>query len=934
MREQSRSPRRLRSVSVPAGLQEWARHNIRRLSPILAASLLAAFSRAAAAQPVIHVGGANGPQGGTATFSVTLSTGGAQVAGTENDISFDEKTPVRISTTGYCAIATTTQCSADTNCPILPAPFSNEACIGSPKHCEITTWRSCITSADCPQVHEPCIPASGPACSVNTALPKACSNDATRTCTQDSECAPGSCIPKSGFFTFLPNGCTPSVLGNCTGIRALIFAVGNLGAIPDGSTLYNCTAKIASDAALGDHALTISNERAGDPSQAPFNEACVSGHCATTTSQTCQTPADCPSIVTGTDGVINVVPLATPTRTSTGTWTPTPTVTLTRTMTRTPTSTATFTPPPSFTPTRTPTLTFTATPTFTVTPTRTPTPTSTRPPPTRTPTSTRTITPTPTITPTRTPTRTFTPTPTFAPNVRQLTFNTSWYGEPRNPQITDDGFLVVYDDGTNVEAVTTDGRNLPALTNVGHGSCTNPRPSGGGDQVAMICTVDITGGGDTDGNGEIVLLDRLNPTPITSSPAAYSNEDPAISSDGQTIVFTSNANYIGGNAAANNEIFLWHNGTLRLLTTGPDDHEYPAISGDGQRVLFKHYVPGGSDNDNSDNDNTGSVANPLELYEISTDETTQVVSVSSSDGQLSRDGQWVLFESAADLVGSNPNGARQLFAQRIGGAARQLTQVTDRQTYISGFASNGDASRAAVVLSQYYTQGEGLLVTNTGTRPLPGVPSDATNMSFDLVGRRLAFISSQDVVGQNPQRVPQLFVAVVALDSDTPTPTRTPTRTPPPTWTPAPPKLAGSLAATDTTIYLNDARTLPAAGTVRIDHELITYTGMSGNALYAVTRGACGTVPAAHAAGAPVTFVGPGCPCTGDCDDNRSVTVDEILTMVNIALGNTDTSSCWAGDANGDSQITVDEILTAVNNALNACAVLATPTPSPTSGPS
>jgi hypothetical protein len=61
-------------------------------------------------------------------------------------------------------------------------------------------------------------------------------------------------------------------------------------------------------------------------------------------------------------------------------------------------------------------------------------------------------------------------------------------------------------------------------------------------------------------------------------------------------------------------------------------------------------------------------------------------------------------------------------------------------------------------------------------------------------------------------------------------------------------------------------------------------------------------------------------PCVGDCNDDGTVTVDEILTMVNIALGNTPVTACEAGDANGDGQITVDEILAAVNNALNGCA--------------
>jgi hypothetical protein len=59
--------------------------------------------------------------------------------------------------------------------------------------------------------------------------------------------------------------------------------------------------------------------------------------------------------------------------------------------------------------------------------------------------------------------------------------------------------------------------------------------------------------------------------------------------------------------------------------------------------------------------------------------------------------------------------------------------------------------------------------------------------------------------------------------------------------------------------------------------------------------------------------------CVGDCNTDLQVTVDELLTMVNIALGNADVSACSAGDANHDGQITIDEILTAVNNALNGC---------------
>jgi hypothetical protein len=59
--------------------------------------------------------------------------------------------------------------------------------------------------------------------------------------------------------------------------------------------------------------------------------------------------------------------------------------------------------------------------------------------------------------------------------------------------------------------------------------------------------------------------------------------------------------------------------------------------------------------------------------------------------------------------------------------------------------------------------------------------------------------------------------------------------------------------------------------------------------------------------------------CVGDCGGDGSVTINELITMVNIALGSPDVSTCMSGDTNGDGQITIDEILSAVNNALNGC---------------
>ncbi len=65
--------------------------------------------------------------------------------------------------------------------------------------------------------------------------------------------------------------------------------------------------------------------------------------------------------------------------------------------------------------------------------------------------------------------------------------------------------------------------------------------------------------------------------------------------------------------------------------------------------------------------------------------------------------------------------------------------------------------------------------------------------------------------------------------------------------------------------------------------------------------------------------------CPGDCNGSRDVTISELITLVNIALGTADVSTCLAGDTNDDDQITIAEIIQAVGSALNGCG-LPTPT--------
>ena len=57
-------------------------------------------------------------------------------------------------------------------------------------------------------------------------------------------------------------------------------------------------------------------------------------------------------------------------------------------------------------------------------------------------------------------------------------------------------------------------------------------------------------------------------------------------------------------------------------------------------------------------------------------------------------------------------------------------------------------------------------------------------------------------------------------------------------------------------------------------------------------------------------------PAPGDCDDNGSVTIDELVSGVRIALGDAPLASCAAADRDGDGTVAISELIAAVARAL------------------
>ncbi len=63
----------------------------------------------------------------------------------------------------------------------------------------------------------------------------------------------------------------------------------------------------------------------------------------------------------------------------------------------------------------------------------------------------------------------------------------------------------------------------------------------------------------------------------------------------------------------------------------------------------------------------------------------------------------------------------------------------------------------------------------------------------------------------------------------------------------------------------------------------------------------------------------PGRLCPGDCDFSGGITVDELVTGINMALGDATLAWCVGFDESGEGRVSVDELVTNINFALAGC---------------
>lgn len=190
-----------------------------------------------------------------------------------------------------------------------------------------------------------------------------------------------------------------------------------------------------------------------------------------------------------------------------------------------------------------------------------------------------------------------------------------------------------------------------------------------------------------------------------------------------------------------------------------------------------------------------------------------------------------------------------------------------------------------------------------------GKTRQAGPWSFSLVATPTPSATATSTRTATPTTTPTATSTNTPSATSTTTNTATPAATSSPTATPSPTSTA---TLTSTATHTLTATSTPTGTNTSTHTATPTQTRTPTQTWTPTVTATATSTPAATPTPTPI-------PCLADCNGGGEVTIDEVLLLVNVALGSGDLAACAAGDANADGQITVDEILAAVGNVLSGC---------------
>ncbi len=106
---------------------------------------------------------------------------------------------------------------------------------------------------------------------------------------------------------------------------------------------------------------------------------------------------------------------------------------------------------------------------------------------------------------------------------------------------------------------------------------------------------------------------------------------------------------------------------------------------------------------------------------------------------------------------------------------------------------------------------------------------------------------------------------------------------------------------------------------VRTANAATVFNGLSVTAAADLATSTAADDPAVQQVVDERTTPTPTAPCPGDCDGRGTVTVDELIRGVNIALGLQMVEACPAFDRDHSGTVSIAELILAVNAALSGC---------------
>jgi len=329
-------------------------------------------------------------------------------------------------------------------------------------------------------------------------------------------------------------------------------------------------------------------------------------------------------------------------------------------------------------------------------------------------------------------------------------------------------------DGSSEIFLATIGGGTVQITSSGSPGSFAPSLSADGTRIAFVSEADLTGG-NADLNRELFLWESgVGISQLTSSAAPAQVAGPSISADGTRVAFSTQADLAGGNADLNTEVFLWQEGvgfTQVTDTTAPGGASVPDLSGNGQRIAFaseNDLVPGANADGNVE----------LFLWDQTTgfsQLTDTALPFTNVNPSIDLDGTRISFQRG--LTGPG-NAELWIWDQATG-----LTQVTSALDGSSGPSSvSGTGDRVAFDFngdplgSNADGNGEIFLLdggTLSQVTVTPG-PSGSGAPAITATGQRIAFLSSLDLVGMNPEGNQEIYLADCGAPPVTAIPTLVP----------------------------------------------------------------------------------------------------------------------------------------------------------------